>query len=512
MKSTLQFLFFLMAFNLFLNAQPVIQWQHSFGGSDFDHIRSVHQTFEGGYILGGNTTSSNGDVTGQHGDYDNWVIKLDNSGNVEWKYCYGGSSGEELRSICQTTDSGYFVVGYTSSTNGDVSGGHGSADFWIYKLDKTGSMLWQKCLGGSGDDQGKFGIQTSDGGYIVTGWTNSNDGDVSGLHGSHDEWVVKLDSTGSIQWQKCIGGSDFDFGASIEQTNDNGYIVGGRTASSDGDVTGLHDYEDFWILKLDSNGNLQWQKCLGGSDEEEFYSIQHCNDGGYIGCGYTMSSDGDISGAHGDYEAWVVKLDSTGDLQWQKCLGGSFYDAAFELQQTRDFGFIVVGETYSTNGDVTGNHGSGDLWVIKLDPSGMIEWQKCLGGSLDEGGYAINQTDDDGFIIGGISRSFDGDLTTNNGLVDSWVIKLSSVTSADEIMNGNGITTFPNPSDKELYIQCTNNIELVRIYSLTGEIIYSTNLIYEEMKINTENLSNGLYFVEAQSKTRIDYKRFVVSH
>lgn len=494
------------------NAQPVIQWQHSFGGSGFDHIKSVHQTFEGGYILGGNTTSTNGDVTGQHGDYDNWIIKLDNSGNIEWKNCYGGSSGEELRSIDQTTDSGYFVVSYTSSTNGDVSGGHGSADFWIYKLDKTGSMQWQKCLGGSGDDQGKYGIQTSDGGYIVTGWTNSVDGDVTGLHGSHDEWVVKLDSTGNIQWQKCYGGSEFDFGSGIEQTSDHGYIVGGRTSSSDGDVNGLHDFEDYWIIKLDSNGILQWQKCLGGSLGEEFYAIQQTNDGGYISCGRTESNDGDVNGSHGDVEAWIVKLDSAGNFQWQKCLGGSSYDVAYALHQTTDNGFIITGRTESTNGDVIGSHGNGDLWVVKLNSLGTFEWQKCLGGSSGESGYSIQQSDDDGFIIGGLSQSNDGDLTMNNGGVDSWVIKLSSLTSTDEIIAENAIIIFPNPSDNELNIRCSDKIEQLKINSLTGKIIGNTDLTSEEIKLNTENLNSGIFILEVQTKSGIHYIKFVVSH
>jgi hypothetical protein len=292
---------------------------------------------------------------------------------ITWRKCLGGSDWDAVIPIQQTSDGGDIVAGVTSSNNGDVSGNHGAYDFWVVKLSSTGSLQWQKCLGGSGSDDAASIQQTSDGGYIVAGSTRSNDGDVSGNHdvsgnyGESDFWVVKLSSTGSLQWQKCFGGSNWDHAASIQQTSDGGYIVAGSTGSSDGDVSGKHAGFDFWVVKLSSTGSLQWQKCLGGSGSDLAASIQQTSDGGYIVAGITSSNNGDVSGNHGAEDFWVVKLSSTGSLQWQKCFGGSNWDRAYSIQQTSDGGYIVAGMTESNNGDVSGNHGESDIWVVKLD-------------------------------------------------------------------------------------------------------------------------------------------------
>jgi hypothetical protein len=237
------------------------------------------------------------------------------------------------------------------------------------------AIAWQKCFGGSKDDEAKSIQQTSDGGFIVAGKTWSNDGDVTGNHGDGDVWevffqadfwVVKLSATGEIQWQKCLGGSDYDWVNSIQQTSDGGFIIAGETYSNDGDVTENHGYRDFWIVKLSATGEIQWQKSLGGSWEDEAKSIQQTSDGGFIVAGYTALNDGDVTGNHGGKDFWVVKLSAEGEIQWQKCLGGSKDDEAESIQQTNDGGFIVAGYTASKDGDITGNHGGKDFWVVKL--------------------------------------------------------------------------------------------------------------------------------------------------
>ncbi|MHA1651797.1 MAG: hypothetical protein ACTSYB_16515, partial [Candidatus Helarchaeota archaeon] len=192
-------------------------------------------------------------------------------------------------------------------------------------------------------------------------------------HGGYDFWVVKLSSTGVIEWQKCLGGSNNDWVYSVQQTADGGYIVAGFTVSNDGDVSGNHDGEDFcdfWVVKLSSTGVIEWQKCLGGSNYERAYSVQQTADGGFIVAGETKSNDGDVSGNHGGYDFWVVKLSSTGVIEWQKCLGGINDEGAYSVQQTADGGYIVAGYTDSNDGDVSGKHGvcACDFWVVKLSP------------------------------------------------------------------------------------------------------------------------------------------------
>ena len=351
--------------------------------------------------------------------------------SIQFAVCLGGGACDRARSIQQTSDGGFIVAGFTASDEGNVSGYHGGYryDFWVVKLSSTGVMEWQKCLGGSSDDRAFSVQQTDDGGYIVAGYTVSNDGDVSGNHDGEDSWVVKLSSTGGIEWQKCLGGRGYDCARSIQQTVDGGYIVAGYTVSNGGDVSGNHGGEDFWVVKLSSTGVIEWQKCLGGDDDDRAYSIQQTADGGFIVTGFTCSNDGDVSGNHGNADFWVVKLSSTGVIEWQKCLGGSNDDQAYSVQQTVDGGFIVAGETYSNDGDVSGNHGVGfdDFWVVKLSSAGVIEWQKCLGGTWCELAFSVQQTDDGGFIVAGYTTSNDGDVNGNHavGCDDFWVVKLS---------------------------------------------------------------------------------------
>ena len=403
---------------------PELAWQKSFGGSDNDWARSVQQTVDGGFIVAGHTESNDGDVSGNRGGRDFWIVKLDGQGNLEWQQCLGGSDDDWASSVRQTTDGGFIVAGSTKSNDRDVSGNNGKTDAWIVKLDSQGILEWQKCLGGSDNDWASSVQQTTDGGFIVAGSTESDDGDVSGNHGSRDFWIVKLDSEGAIEWQQCLGGSNLDYAQSIELTNDGGFIVAGSTHSDDGNVSGNHGMSDFWIVKLDSEGVLEWQKCFGGSEHDWAHSVQQTADGGYILAGSTESYDGDVTGNHGGQDFWIVKLKEDGELEWQRCLGGSSNDTASAVQQTIDGGYIVSGYTESNDGDVSGNRGNSDYWLVKLSSSGDLLWQKCLGGSDHDYSHSLQQTTDGGYILAGSSRSNDGDVTGNQGDYDFWVVKL----------------------------------------------------------------------------------------
>ncbi|MBN1324227.1 MAG: hypothetical protein JW986_09590 [Methanotrichaceae archaeon] len=369
--------------------------------------------------------SNDGDVSGNHGGTDYWVVKLGPTKAIEWQKCLGGSSDEYGNSLQQTLG-GYILSGSTGSNDGDVSGNHGGADYWIVKLDQTGALEWQKCLGGSGDDYAYSIQQTSDGGYIVCGETSSNDGDIIGNHGGADYWIVKLNQTGFLEWQKCLGGSGEDYAYSIQQTSDGGYIVAGDTSSNDGDVSGNHGGSDYWVVKLDQTGALKWQKCLGGSYDDYAFCIQQTSNNGYIIAGDTSSNDGDVSGNHGFSDCWIVRLGPSegGPLEWQKCLGGSFIDLAHSIRQTGDGGFIVSGSTVSEDGDVIGKHLGSDCWVFKLGSSGTLEWQRCLGGSEGDNGYDIQEMGN-GYILAGITSSDDGDVGGNHGPSDSWIVRLT---------------------------------------------------------------------------------------
>ena len=193
---------------------------------------------------------------------------------------------------------------------------------------------------------------------------------------NYDYWVVKLNSTGSIQWQKCLGGKLDDLSFSIQQTGDGGYVVAGFSLSTDEDVAGHHKGNkgqvnaDYWIVKLNPAGAIQWQKCLGGKLDDKAHSVRQTADGGYVVAGYSLSNDGDVSGNHGRQDYWIVQLDAGSNIQWQKSLGGSLDDFCYSVLQKNDDGYVAVGSTNSNNGDVSGNHGNVDYWVISLDGAG----------------------------------------------------------------------------------------------------------------------------------------------
>jgi hypothetical protein len=417
---------------------PPVEWQKVLGGSGYETGESIRQTSDGGYILTGATSSNNnGDVGPNNGGYDAWVVKLDSAGSIQWQKALGSTGYETGLSIQQTSDRGYILAGETGL-------GHGNGDLWVVKLNSTGGIRWQKVLGGSGMEFDPTINQTSDGGYILAGrTTSSNSGDVGPNHGAWDFWVVKLNSTGAIQWQKVLGGSNNEYiGRTIQQTSDGGYILTGFTTSgSNGDVGPNHGSADAWVVKLNSAGSIQWQKVLGGSDVDAGESIRQTSDGGYILAGYTKSgSSGDVGPNHGDYDVWVAKLNSAGTIQWQKVLGGSDKDQGFSIRQTDDSGYILTGFTNSSSsGNVGPNHGWNDVWVLKLNSTGTLQWQKVLGGTDYEQGFSIWQTADGGYILSGYTTSgSNGDVGPNHGGGDVWVVKLRSDASRITITRPDG--------------------------------------------------------------------------
>ena len=437
-----------------------IDFQQCYGGSNFDGASTI-ELIENGFVMFCGTYSNNGDVTFNHGGNDYWLVKTDSSGNIDWEMTYGGSDDENKANMQRTYDNGYIMFGHTYSDDGDITGFNGGADYWAVKTDSLGNIEWQKCMGGSFGENAYQIKLTSDSGYICIGYTASSDGDVSGFHGFYDAWVVKLSSEGQIEWNKCYGGSHIDWGQCITTTNDGGYIIGGLTMSTDGDVLcELHsEYNDSWIVKLDSLGNIEWQQCFGGSFSENVIDINQTEDTGYIFIGSTNSNDGDVSGFHGtpgtnfNKDFWVVKLDSIGNIEWQNCLGGSQEEFPHFLELFEDGGYIVGGATQSHDGDVIGNHSNNgyfDMWVIKLSSSGNIEWQKCLGGVADNSARSIAIKSENNLLISGtIDNSNTGDVNCNlHGASDVWVVEIKDTNTIGIVESDKNIVikVYPNPA------------------------------------------------------------------
>jgi hypothetical protein len=499
MKKTITLLTLCLIGTLSLAQQaPAIQWQKCLGGTNYEVANSVQTTPDGGYILAGYTQSSDGDVTGNHGEVDVWVAKLSAAGALEWQKTLGGTNNEFSCSILCTVDGGYIMAGYTISINGDVNGNHGNFDIWLVKLSATGNLMWQKTLGGTGDDYAQSIQSTADGGYIIAGYTGSTNGDVIGNHGYSDAWVVKLSAIGAMEWQKALGGTSYDWATSIQNTSDGGYIVAGYTASTDGDVTGNHGSNDAWVVKLGTTGAMEWQKTLGGTGDDFANCIQPTTDSGYIVAGNTQSTDGEVIGNHGGVDAWVVKLGATGAILWQKAFGGTSDDFANSIHSMPNDGYIMTGYTVSTDGDVSGNHGSFDAWVLKLSATGTLLWQKTLGGTGEDRAYSIQPTTDSGYIVAGITASTNGDITGNHGNADAWVVKLGPELSTTGFIK-EAIVVYPNPAKAMLNVQNNHQMpfEKIVITDLMGKIVLTQTT--NTNQINIEPLASGMYLLEATS-------------
>lgn len=428
MKNLLLSAIFLLFSSLAI-AQPIVQWHRWYGGTADQTATAVHQTTDGGYVVAGYSTSNDDDVSGNHGESDFWVVKLDENGQIEWQKCLGGSDRDDAYSIQQTNDGGYIMAGLSNSSDGDVSSNYGDLDGWVVKLDETGNIVWQKSLGGPNDDLLWHIEQTTDGGYIASGVYHSNFDGLPNEFEDADAWVVKLDMAGNLQWQKFLGGDGKESAEFVQEDQTGGYIVAATANANGGQVSGNHGNIDSWLVKLDENGQLEWQKCLGGTANDGSSSLHQVDDGGYVLAGWTMSNDGDVSGNHGNMDFWVVKVDETGQLEWQKCLGGSNTDVANTMDKTSDGGYIVAGVSNSSDGDFTSNVGLLDSWVVKLNGTGDLIWQKNIGDPRSDQIKYIQETDDGGYIAAGYSilSNFNG-----NGLTSSYykVVKFRTTDSA----------------------------------------------------------------------------------
>jgi len=351
------------------DADLVLTWAKTYGGKGLDLAFTIKQTEDRGYIIGGESWSSSSFFS------DAWVIKLDAHGNIQWQKRYGGSLNDAIYSIDKTKDGGFIVAGETGASVPLLG------LFWVVKIDGNGQIQWQKTYG-----QGwVYSIQqTSEGGYVAVGVNKGK------------PWVVKLDDQGNIQWQKGYGRIVGDLAQSIKQTSEGGYVIAGMTRGK------------IWILKLNSAGETEWQKTYREGFLDANFSIQQTEDGGYILASVSLTFES------GYTDIWILKLDSVGEIEWQKSYGGSGLEMVHSIEQTREGGFVVAGWTDSFGS------GNMDAWLLKLNLKGEIEWQKAYGGSGVDLATSINPTQDGGYVVAGATNSF------GVGEMDIWVLKVDA--------------------------------------------------------------------------------------
>ena len=514
MKKLLLFLWLL--FPVFCFSQtPTIIWEKTYGGSQNEELGTILQTSDGGFLLGGNTESHNGDIqSGNYQSKDIWIVKIDKDGEIEWEKTYGGTQTENVYQLLQT-ENGFIVSGDTKSDDGDIKSGYrGERDIWIFEIDSTGKLIWEKTFGGTKDDVIAALQKTQDGGYLVGSNTNSSDGDLIYTNkGNLDFWLFKIDSTGNISWQNIYGGSGRDVLYSICKANDEGFILCGHTRSTNGDIKSENngDY-DIWVLKVNNTGQIIWEKTFGGSKFEIQRAFKAVKDGYIIG-GYTDSNDGDIqSGNRGRNDGWVIKIDNNGRLLLEKTFGGSGNDDIYSINEDLKGGFILGGATWSNDGDISsGNKGECDFWILNIDDSGNILWEQSFGGSFIDHTSTILTISENNYLVGGYTISNDDDIKSgNHGLQDIWLINLStSYPSEIEMIESDFQKSiiYPNPVKDKMYFNA-NNIKSVQLYNLDGRLVLKKENI-ENNILTVEGLESGVYMIEIELDSEIVYKKIL---
>lgn len=409
-----------------------VSFVKTYGGTKNDSGQSIVSTNDGGYAILGFTQSIDGDITDKQNDsFDYWVLKFNSQNELEWQKTYGGSADDRGRDIIQTQDGGFAILGYSFSNDGDVANNAGLQDYWLAKLDADGNILWEKSFGYQGADSGVSVIQTADQGYLISGILDvsasggqGNTARSENRHAGGDYWVLKLDTSGDIQWSHYYGGNFTDSAESVIQTDDNGFIVIGGSDSNDTDITNNIGSYDFWILKISAIGQLEWEKSFGGSQIDEARAIVKANDGNYVIAGDTRSNDFDVSNNRGAADLWLIKIAPNGDLLWEKTFGGTNFDVSRALIKTQDHGFLLAGSSRSSDGDVSENKGQNDAWILKVDNNGSLQWETTIGGSNIDFAYGIAELNDTTIIAVGDSTSSDGDIAENKGFTDLLITKI----------------------------------------------------------------------------------------
>lgn len=477
-KNTLSKAFIIMAVSFsFLRAEAQTIFTKLYGGEGTDSNRSLVVTSDGGYISVGHATTSSGSL----GYADFLVIRTDANGEAVWQKMYGGSGVEHAFEIIEAHDGNYIIAGFSTSP-----AGAGGQDAYLIKIDGNGNLIWEKYYGGTGTDGIESVQRTDDGGYITCGYSTS-----SGTNGGKDVFVVKTDDSGNEVWSKKIGGSSDDWGNIIRNAVDGGYIIIGYTIS---EGAGMGDY---YLVKISSGGDYEWSKTYGGAEADEGKYIKTTSDGGYIITGDTRSE-----GA-GDDDIKVIKTDAVGNEEWSKTYGGEKKEASKMIETTSDGGYIIAGITRSF-----GLYNP-DMWVVKINSAGSMQWDKKFGFSGHEHGYAAKELADGNYILLG---------HTDDNLTDEQVMLVkfadpASGNSVEEVAAENVFSISPNPSTGvfELIIkERTIKDAQLQIYNFTGSLLYSDIIAEEKKVIDMNTFAKGIYLVNINTNENNYARRIII--
>ena len=459
-KIVILILLLMVLFSLSLLAQaPDTLWTKTYGGPDKDEGYCVCQTSDGGYVIVGQTKSFGSGLT------DVYLIKTDSTGDTLWTKTFGGTDFDVGSSIKQSSDGGYIIAGDSWSY------GTASDDAYFIKTNFNGDTLWTKTYGGINYDYCYEIQEAIYGGFIATGWTDSYGA------GNYDVYLIKITASGDSAWAKTFGGIENDGGFSVKQTFDGGFIVAGCTESFGA------GNNDVYLIKTTADGNAYWIKNYGGFDTDIGFSVLQTPDAGYIIAGSTTSY-----GA-GGCDVYLVRTDMNGDTLWTRNYGGTSYDVARAIQRTSDGGYIIAGSTESFGA------GNSDIYLIKTDETGNLQWSKTIGGAEDDIGFSVQQTTDSGYIVVGTKFQY--------GAEDVFLIKINSDAGIKQregckvIPSYTKIRVFPNPFTHTINIRnCSGGV----IYDVSGKFVTEIKDRWDGKNSSGEEVKPGIYFLKVDAK------------
>jgi len=515
MKRLLLILLIICHYSYLFSQSIVLEWQACFGTTVKEVAYDVCSTGDGYIIVAERESNTLGS--------DIILIRTDLYGNLVWQKFIGGTSSDVPYRIFPAGNDCYYISAISASEDGDISNNpypDGYVNFWLFKINGSGDIIWDKMYGGTCFDQGWTACHTHDGGMVSLGYTCSDDGDISNYFGSWDTWLLRTDSLGNKVWDFTIGTEFLDFPNAIIQTSDRGFLVAsGSMPTTGGNITCTpfnYENSDIVLFKIDSLANIEWQRCIGGSEDESIKDIIEVEDGYILLC-HVYSGDGNMSGSgyhygttqqgHPTSDVWVAKTDFEGNILWHKCYGGTHNDWSNSIFPTPDGGYIVIGETYSNDGDVSGKHNAhgsrSDIWVFKINASGDLHWQKCFGGLGDESLWngVIDNGDGSYVIASTLTGINSGDMTcvtTPSPNYDIWLIQLrdTTVVSANHLPKPEyAVEVYPNPAGDFVIFELQNaNIQAtINITDLTGRLVTSFPLNGEKTVWQTTGIKPGVY-------------------
>ena len=456
---------------------------------------------ENGDIVGGNGNGFRIFKIGASGNII-WQTYVNGVNNVN-------SLASVLTSMVATSDGSYIVMGTTNATNwGSSTYSATTNKICLAKISSSGVILWQKmCTPFNSEFYGNIIKKTNDGGYIVTGRTSGPQTSEDGNY-----FLIKLDSNANFVWFQYFATPNLDSATDVIQCPDGGYLINGYVTNASGAfppvVVVPKGGRDIMVIKVNSLGEYMWAKCYGGTGDETGAKLLNTSDGGFLITGTTNSNNLDVSNNHGGNDNWIVKTNSIGDIQWQKTYGGTSDDFICDIIKSSDGNYVFSSRIFSNNGDITFNNGNNksDAWIVKINQTGNILWQKSFGGSGTDEANSIIQTTDSGFALTGASNSPNGDIIGYhnpgypNPPSDIMFIKFSQDNLSTNIFNKDQILIYPNPANDVVQFKCTEMVEKISIYNALGQLVQENKTNSMEGTISIEHLAQGSYFVKVNNQ------------